>query len=83
MDGMGQYEPRAHYVSALSRIQSVDPPNQQEVASLEETEKLKSIRVMDWIRGDLTPGLSLIPSPVALPAPCFAQTTTSFVADDR
>lgn len=59
MDGLSSsyepaHEPHRQFGGPLSRIQSVDPAFDQAACSLEETEKLKSIRVMDWIRGDLT-----------------------------
>ena len=65
MDGLsGGYEascePYRQFGDPLSRIQSVDPAFEQAACSLEDTEKLKSLRVMDWIRGDL----NLEPSPL-------------------
>lgn len=44
------FDPQFHLVSQLSPIQSNDPEVQR--CSLEETERLKSLRVIDWVHGD-------------------------------
>jgi len=47
-----------HHPCQLSRIQSVEAAVEERRGSLEDTERLKSIRVMDWVRGDPTHGSS-------------------------
>jgi hypothetical protein len=42
-----------HYPSQLTRIRSVDAAVEEGHESVEDTERLKSSRVMDWVRGEL------------------------------
>ena len=81
MDGLSggyeaQCEPHRQFGGPLSRIQSVDPAFEQAACSLEETEKLKSIRVMDWVRGDVTLVPSTAPDPAIAPTILGPMSTT-------
>ena len=69
-------EPHRPFGGPLSRIQSVDPAFEQAACSIEETEKLKSIRVMDWIRGDLSTEPGPAQHPTAEPANLSTMATT-------
>lgn len=68
LEGMSlAFDSRQLCSSPLSRIASADPNFEQERLSLEETEKLKSIRVMDWINTDI----STEHSPTNVPPSCI------------